>query len=91
MCVILCVDQFLKRDIVRERRLRAIELSDPREIGLRGGRWRVSGHAKLTGSVTAKPAGLTDKHLPKKVLVDLSGAFNDFHDLGITVIARNRG
>jgi hypothetical protein len=36
-------------------------------------------------------AGLTDKNLPQKLFVDLGGAFNDLHDLGITVIPGNRG
>ena len=92
MFVNLRLDQFLKSDVIRKRRLRAIESSDLREIGLRAAGAGGVFMSRSSGSVSLRePPGLIDKHLPQKLLMDLGGAFNDLHDLGITVIPRNRG
>ena len=37
----LRLDQLLKSDVIRKRRLRAVEFSEPREICFRRGAWRV--------------------------------------------------
>ena len=92
MLVNLGFDQFLKSDVIRKGRLRAIESNDPFEIRFKCGmcRWRIHIKIKQPQSLP-EPMGLADKHLSQKLLMDLGGAFNDLHDLGITVIPGNRG
>lgn len=92
MFVDLRLDQLLKSDVVRKRRLRAVESNDLLEIGCRCGTCGLSIHIEIKQVWSLpEPTRLIDEYLPQEFLMDLGGPFDDLHDLGITVKPGNRG